>query len=374
MLKQLDNPRIGVKEAIAVTALFIGAKAFLSYQVPLYHYGASATWMIPILQVALAFAALYPLLWLLDRHPGKNIIQIGHEMIGPYGNAALSAFFVVILIALTGITLREFGERVVSGFLPDTPISMAVLLFIVASTVIAFLGFDAIARLAYIFGIAIAVGYIVLTGLSIPFWRLDAVFPLGGMGAKSIITGAVITSGDMVEIFILGLIISFVPRNAIRKISYWSIGIAGVLLTSSTLAALLVFTYPVVSEINIPTLLVSRIINIGRFLQRMEVIFAPVWMLSALAQISLGIYLISSVTTYALRLPYNRPFILPAAVAVTALAFVPNNVAEALSWDIGIIRRYTFFAVGVPLVLLYGLTILRDRKGGDRAEKQHENS
>lgn len=370
MAKQSANPRIGIKEMTVIVTLYLSAKAFLSYAVPLYHYGVTAAWMIPLLHTLLAFIAILPLLWLLKRHPGKNMIQIGDECLGPRINAVLSAFFVVILVTLSAVVLRQFSEWVITGFLPSTPISVVVLLFVVAASVIAFLGFDAIVRSAYIFGIFIALGAVTLTALSIPFWRLESIFPLGGAGAVSILKGALLTSGNMVEIFILGLIISFLPQKCISRVSVVSILLAGTMMFISTLAPLLTFTYPVVRELSIPTLEVARIITASRFLLRLEAVFAPIWILTALVNISLGIYLITSVTTYALRLPYNRPFILPAAVVVTATAFFPANVVEALTWDVDVVRRYSFFAVGLPLTLLYGLTLWRDRRGGVRDERQ----
>lgn len=355
------RPVVGFREAITVGTVFMSAKIFLSYQLHLYHVAANAAWVIPPIESVIALAGLLLLVAVLDRHPGKSIVEISEAELGPFFNTLFSMVFASILIIITGLVLRQSGERAVTGFYPDTPISVVVLLFIAGTVTVTYLGFDIIARVASLTAPFLALGLALIVGLSVPLWQTSAIFPLFGTGVKEVLLGSLQQTGYFTEMFILGVAAPFFPRGKLRSIGLWTIGISTILLTGFILIPLLVFNYPVVTELSLPLFELNRLISVGRFGQRMETIFLPIWALSGLIKLSVGLYGAADVIAQTLKLQDYRPFILPMAVFTLAIAFIPPNVSAAVAFDLDIIRRYSFIVVMAMFLPVIAITYLRGR-------------
>ncbi|MBO8128770.1 MAG: GerAB/ArcD/ProY family transporter [Peptococcaceae bacterium] len=358
-------PKVGVREAVAVTIIFIIAKLFLSYQVHLFHFAANAAWMVPLIQTVLTIGAFLVLAWLLERHPGKTIVEIGEELVGPVINTFFGIILAVIFVGLVGLILRQFAERALTGFIPDTPISAVVLLFMTGVVPVAYLGFEVIARTARVFIVFLVLSGLTVVVLSSPLWEGHALYPLWGNGPVGLIKGSLVASGVFMEIFLLAVIAPFLPRGSLRRVGFWSIGLSGLFLFLGVISVLLVFSFPASAELAVPFFEVTRTISIGRFGQRLETLFLPMWVLISLIKMSVGLYLVSALMARTLRLPYYRPLILPMAVLVIAVAFIPANVSEAINWDLNVLRRYGYVIVGAIVVTLAGLTWWRERKGDE---------
>ena len=142
------KPVVGVSEAIALLFIFISSKVFLTHISFILRDGANAAYLIPVLNTFAGLLGVLLLVAVLNRYPGKDLVQIGEEVSGPYVNTLFSLFYLAVFVTGAGFTLRSISERVVAGFLPDTPISVVTLSFLAGTTVVAYLGLEAVARTA----------------------------------------------------------------------------------------------------------------------------------------------------------------------------------------------------------------------------------
>ncbi|MDI6905910.1 MAG: GerAB/ArcD/ProY family transporter [Thermoanaerobacterales bacterium] len=358
------EPRLGVQEAVTVTVIFLIAKLFLSHQIILYHVGTTAAWLLPVLHTLVALVIFLALAWVLDHFPGRTIIEAGEALLGPYVNMAVSVLFLMIILLLTGLNLRQFSEWLLTGFLPDTPIGVVVFFYVAAIVVVVYLGFDTIARVARVYSLFLGLGLALLFAMTTPYWSIQNIMPLGGSGPGRLLSGGLVTSGVVAEIFLLFFLTPFIPRGALRTIGFWSIGLAGCVLTLGVLIVSLCFPYPVTSELSLPVFELSRLVLLGRFLQRAEALFLPMWVMMALVQLAVALWAVTAVLSRSLRLPCSKVFILPAAVLVTAVSFYPVNVASAIELDNGFLRLWSMPAIGLITLVLTLATWWRNRKGG----------
>lgn len=363
------KPTVGYREAVTVGVIFISAKIFLTYQIVLYHLAANAAWVVPILEALIAVAGMLLLVSVLERYPGKSIVEISEELLGSYLNTLFSMIFAAILVLITGLVLRQEGERALTGFFPDTPISMVVLLFLIGTVIVTFLGFDSIARVSVLAAPFLLLGLLIIVVLSVPLWQPTALFPLLGTGVSRVLRAPLEQTGSFTELFIMGVIAPFLPRGKLRAIGLWTVGVSTVLLVAFVLVPLLVFNYPVVSELTLPLFEVNRLITIGRFGERMEAVFLPVWALTSLIKLSVGLYGAASVTAQVLRLKDYRPFVLPMAVFTVTVAFIPSNISAAVALDLEVLRRYSFAVVMAMFLPVLVLSYLRVKRGKNSAEK-----
>ncbi|KJS12320.1 MAG: hypothetical protein JL56_12965 [Desulfotomaculum sp. BICA1-6] len=362
------KPVVGVSEGITLLFIFISSKVFLAHVTFILHDGMNASWVIPIINTLIGLLGVLLLVAVLNGHPGKDLVEIGEELAGPYINTLFSLFYLAVFVIGAGFTLRFISERVVAGFLPDTPISMVTLSFLVGTVTVAYLGLEAVARTARFLVVVLVVSTLALVLLTIPFWQGHVFYPLLGGGVWEVLRGALTTTGTYVQILLLGIIYPFLPQGKARLVGVWGVLIAGFFFTIMVLVPILIFSFPTVTEMALPTFEMARIINIGRFGQRMEVVFLPIWVFANMIFMAVSLYAGAAVLARLFKLGDYRPFVLAVTVFTTVTAFIPLNSAQASYWNHAYLSRYSFYALVLIMLALLLAARLRG-KGGAKNEK-----
>lgn len=357
-------PKIGVAEAVSLCAMFIVTKLYLSYQLYFIDVAMNAAWMAVLLSVMMGFVYFWFMYALLKKHPGKNILEIGDELVGPVINRLFALGYLLFFLAMAALALRQFSERVIGSFVEDMPISFGVFSFMAGVVIVSCLGLEAIVRTARLFGPILLVLYVLMLIATIPFWKPYLLYPLLGGGLQNIVQAGLVRSGLISEIFILALITSYLPENKLGTIGLWSIGITGVLFVFTLLAVQMVFPYPVNSELALPTLNLAKTIQLGRHFQRNETFFLPVWALGGLIKITIALYATAFITAFIMKLPYYSPLIPALSVIVISVAFIPVSVTQATVWDNLYLRGVLWIVTLIPLLLFLVIERFKRGKGG----------
>lgn len=354
--------KIGMAEAISLFTFLITTKTFLSYQIPFFNAVNNAAWLAVLAASLIGFPCFLIIEAVLKRYPGKNIVEIGEELVGPVINTLFSLGYLLFFISLVAMTLRQFSERVITGFVEEMPISFAVFSFMAGVVIVSYLGLEAIARTARLFYPILLVLLISSIAATFPYWHLHYFYPLLGGGIHAIAKTAVTKGGLMSEIFILAVVSQSLPEKRLRAIGLWSLAVSGFILTVVVVAVQMVFPYPVNAELSLPTFELAKIIHLGRFFARLETFFMPVWAMGGLIKLTIGLYAASFIAAAMLKLPYYRPLILPMSVIAIAVAFTPGNISQAVIWDNDILRNYGWTVTVTPPIIYLVLGRLKSKR------------
>lgn len=359
--------RIGAAEAAYLCIVFIMAKIFLSYQLPILDAAQTAAWLV-VLAASLAGGFLFYtlLLPLLKQHPGKNIVEIGEELSGPAFNTIISFGYLIFFISLTSLTLRQFSERVITSFVEEMPISFAVFSFAAGMIIVTYLGLEAIARTARVFAPILLAMFLFLFAASTPYWKFHHIYPLLGGGLTAIAYSTALKIGMLSDVFILGVISHALPARRLDSIALWSLSVASFFLIMGVLSVLMVFPFTVFAELTLPTYEIAKMVYLGRFFQRLETLFLPVWAFGGLIQLTVGLYAACFITATMLKLPYYRPLVPSLSVIIISLAFVPGSAPETVRWDNEYFRNYGWLVLLVPLLALLLTSRFKSKKGGQK--------
>jgi spore germination protein (amino acid permease) len=358
-----ELPKIGMREAIGLLTIFLLAKAFLPYLVFMIHWGLSGTWLMTLIHVPIGVAGVLVLVWLLQRHPGKSIVEIGESLVGPALNIVFAFIIVTFLVMKTGFELRQFAEFLLTAFLIETPISVVVLTFVLAMVVVAYLGVDILGRVAWIYFLPFLFGLAVLLAMTVNLWEGHGLYPLLGPGLWGMTKGVLVTLGVGSDIILLGVIAPFLVSKTLRVVGVVSVIVAGTVVSLIITVTLLVFPFPIAHEFTLPIFEVSRAINLGRFLVRLETLFLPLWMFAGLISMTAGLYAAAAVTARGLKMPYYRPFIFPMAVLVIAVSFIFPNISAAMRISFELLATWSVVPIGLIIGTLVGLEYWRARTG-----------
>lgn len=356
--------KIELKEAIMLVTMALITELFLTFPAVLGHKGQTAAWLVLLVATLVAAVAFLPTAILLERYPEKTIIEIGEELLGPIGNAFFALIIFLTFLAITSLILRQYAERTITVSLNNLPLSVAMVMLLVGAAVACYLGLEAINRSVWIAGFIIVFMLLLVQFLPFPYWQTDYLFPLGGSGLKEILFEGLKRSSLFAEVLMLAVIYPSLPKGAVRSVGLTGLLLSGLIMALTIFTTQLVFPVQVFQEMSLPTFETSRLIYFGRFIQRLESIFIPLWVFACLIKVSLGCYLMCLILTRWLKLPYYRPFILPVVVITMATAFIPANVSEAVWVDTQIVRVFGAIpAFGLPVLLLL-LAFWRQRQRG----------
>lgn len=355
-------PRVGFGEAVALLVVFLSMKVLISHLALIFPLGLSASWMIPLMHLPVGLVGAAVIVWLLNQFPGRTIVEIGEELVGPVVNGFFTLFYYVFFVIFTALILRQFAEFMLTGFLPETPLSIAMLVFTAGAAAIVFLGLEALARTARVSFYLLGFSFVLLLLLTSNMWSPHGIFPLWGPGVPALSWAAFSTLGVGVEIFLLTLLAPYLPRGRVLAAGLVSVLAAGAVVALATLVSLLVFTYPVVREPVLPMFELARSVQWGRFFVRMETLFLPLWIFSALIGLAAALYICTAVAARALKLPCHRPFILPTVVLILAGAFTPPNFSTAVELGFVVTAQWSFVPLGGIVSVLVAAAWLRSRR------------
>lgn len=240
--------------------------------------------------IGLGFTWLYT--ELQKAFPKKNYIEILNIVLGKWVGTPLALLYTAFWLWPAARNVREFGELIILTLLPNTPLFVIILLFVLISLYVLLLGNQVLARTSEItmplivFSILLLHAMVFISGNVNP----QNILPVMGSGVKTILK----TAYPNVAIFPFGEILIFSmywhyldDKTVIRKSTMYAIIFSGLML-SFTLAMYVCVLGPEYSSIStIPFIVVIKMINIGEFLTNLDSIAIGIMFLGGFYKMSI---------------------------------------------------------------------------------------
>jgi spore germination protein KB len=360
----IRDGHIGHRETIALLVLYTTAKTFLSFPQEMVRIGSTAAWQIPLLSGIWSYLIIYLLTRLYDYAENENIIQLGFRVGGRVFGFIAALCYTLFFIALASLVLREFTETVVATVLPGTPVSAVAIPFMFSILYIAYRGSETFTRVAFVFAPIVLVGIIAIFALNLNWMHPSFLLPILGPGLGKIVDASVFRISSYSELILIGFLFgSFRSKGSFRKTCIWSLILSTILLTAVIVVYLMLFPAESSMKLPYPMFQISRMIYLGRFLQRVESVFIFLWVGTAVIHVGASVWAASYTLAEGMRLPMYKPLLIPMSLLIYACSFIPNNFPEVASWDIGIFRNWAgFFTLG-NLLILFGIVMIRRKRG-----------
>ncbi|WP_036746863.1 GerAB/ArcD/ProY family transporter [Paenibacillus sp. UNC451MF] len=210
----------------------------------------------------------------------------------------------------TLIIIREFVNFLAENVLTKTPIyvllivTMAVVMYAVGS------GIEVIARINMIVFI-LSVAFLFITAiLLIKDVHPKFLFPVWDHSFSKIVQGSFIPFSWLSEVSILLLIAPFLTHSAeAGKVGMWGIIFTGAELGLIVVAAVTLFGPRLVSLMAYPTFNVIGIIQLGSFMERIDILFISIWI--CLMYIKISIFMFGAFHCFirTCRIRNEKPFL-----------------------------------------------------------------
>lgn len=360
----------GSYESICITITLITTQLFLNLPRTMMEAAWTAGWILTIYVTILALVLFAIISSLYKPFEGKDLLDLGEHIGGKVGRIIIGLITFAFFIYIAPVILREFSENIKIIALNDSPLSFVMLFFLACMIIASYVGLESIVRLSAIIVPIIAIGYLLIIIGSLRYIDLSRITPWMGSGPYEIfVKGAPRVSVFAGVILVYFLYPYYRTRKNFKTIGYTSIIVSGFFFIIGVLTFSLIYQYPTGTESFLPIYQLARLIEYGRFFQRIESIFLIIWVASALFHLSTLLFFIAYVFKKTFKLKYYKPLIIPFAVIVYTLAFLPHNLPSAIKLE-GQFRTFGWSVTFILPIILLLLARLRkpQKKEAEKSE------
>ena len=276
---------ISNRQAISLIILFILGEGSI------YIEGIVAKndlWLSYIMGLVFSLPVVIMFARLLYLFPGKNLFDIIDICFGRFFGKLLIIIFTWYMFHAVAITMDDLSFFLTTEIFTETPRLILIICFFAICVIITKNGIEVMGRWAEIFVIVPIVLIISITLLLFPKIELQNVTPVLYNGFKPVLKGAFLTF-----IFPFTYIVGFtmIFNLSKRKNSPYKIYLTGLLIGAAFLFIIYMLVIFVIgpyqaSNLYYPTYIVVSLINIGDFLQRLDIIAAIIYLIGLYIQTS----------------------------------------------------------------------------------------
>ena len=359
-MQMQDKISFGNWEAAMLLTNLICAKIFLYYTRMTAEDAGTAAWILSVYISLLALIMFMVLIKLFRKFEGRDILDIAEIAGGKPLKIITGLVLTGVLLYLSVAFLREFTEEMKVVSLPTSPLSYIMFFFIIGVVVGSYLGIEAILRYNAIIVPVITVGFIAILIGVIPQIDLTNLFPLLGNGPYSIFGKGFFRVSVFAELVILFLMPPFLGNyKNVKRVGYIAIGLSSAFFIAGSMMYILTFPYPSNLESFLPIYQMARLINLGRFFQRIEAVFVFIWAMAAFIYLAATFYFMVYAIAKTSGLKYMRPLIFPFAVIVYSAAFIPQNLITVINFKTHFFNKTAWLVTFVFTGLIMAIANLR---------------
>lgn len=373
MVEKMKNKKIvfGRWSAAALLINAMSSRILLNFPRSAIEISGSGALIQTIFIAILVFLLFFIISKLYSNFEGKDLLDIGQQLGGGIVRVLVGAIILAALIYACPVLLREYAENMKIVALTSSPINYVMAFFLAGMITSSYAGIEAIVRFHAAVIPAVIVAYIFILVGVLPIFDSANFYPILGSGIDKIFLGGLSTLTLYTPILYLFLITPFLKKHKNFKIAgYVGLGISAFFFIGSAAIYLGVYPYPTAAEFFLPAYQIARLINYGRFFQRVEAVLFIIWALTALMYLSVILYFLTYVFQKTFSLEYRKPLIIPFAAIIFALSTLPSNLMEVI--ELGS-KYYVYPGIGVAFVLTIILLITANIKKGFQKEGKRGN-
>ena len=332
-------------------------------------------WIAVLLALFISAPVLMIYARILSRYPGKDLYGILEEVFGKYFGRAFSLVFIWFSFHLGALVLRNFGEFMNTVGLPETPKIVPIIMFALICVLGVKSGIETLAKCSSYFIVGAFSLLFLLSLFTIPNMNSENLFPIMYNGFKPVLQGAFSAfSFPFGEVVVFMMVFdSLKSPGSSYKVYLKALVIGGLVVFFVAMRNVVVLGADTIGSVYFPSYTAISRVNIGNFLQRLEISVAIVFTLSGFIKIC--ICLLAATKGVARLFGYKdyRFLVTPIALLMVNLAYIVyDSIIEMFEWAADIWPYYAFpFQVIFPLIILIAVEIkawMQNKK--DKAKKE----
>lgn len=258
---------------------------------------------------------------LAKHHPNETLIEICQSILGKWLGKFVAFLYFLFFLILTSGLVRIIGDLITTKIMTETPMIAIEIAFIIIVIYGVYLGLETFARTAEMVLPWVLMFFILVMLSLIPEIEMKNILPILDGGFNPSIRGTYRLMGIPYLDIVIFLMISPYVVNSVKigKELFISTFVGGTLLTCVITLAIVVLGTELSSKLNYPLFDLAQRIDIGNFIQRIEVLSGGIVFIAMFIKIVISYY--SMILSLAQILELKKFNILSIPLGILVLTF-----------------------------------------------------
>lgn len=285
-----ENGKISGKQFMFTVACFIQSSALLaSFFTPLTKQDS---WLIIVVALFIDVPLVLVFSSIMNLYPGKSLIRINEEVFGKFVGKVISVIYMLFFFTLLSLNTRDLGMLVVKTMLPNTPLVLILLLFIMLCVWAAGRGAETVTRYGALFAILSFSLVLFATALTLDLIKTEHFQPMFESPLIKYVQAVHIVSViPLSEVFLFMMFNPNIETEPKKLPKFFVggilIGIVNMFLVVARDTGVLGNT---IQMFTIPSFETLGLINLNPAFSRMDVLFAFIFMILLFFKIGILLY------------------------------------------------------------------------------------
>ena len=292
--------------------------------------------------------------YLFQKFPNSDIIDISEFLGGKVLKFIMGIVFIIFFFLVSYITLSDFVNMLKTIYFGKSPQIFILLFFMIGAIVANFVGFKAISRtICLVVPFTLASILLALFAVYNEF-SFDKFSPFFGYNFRTTFLDGLLNIFSLYIVtyyyFLMPLLKDSFNFKKVTTISYV---ISWILLFLTVISILTIFPITNDSEPLNSLYLLSRKIELGDFLQRLDALFILLWLISIFCYISVSIFMLNRVFKKLTNISNQKMITLSSVSILFGLCLFPFNIAISRFME-NTVYRYLIISLtfGVCFIIL----------------------
>lgn len=287
----MNTEKIGYLEAIALITMVMINNIILNTPKDILSTTGPASWINVIIISIIAIFASWLLPTLFKKFQGSDILDVCDFLGGSVLKTIMGILYIFLLVFVPVIFVKNFAETLQIIYFKTSPLTYLLLFFIISTTIANKFSLKVLSKTNLILTPIALVSILAVLLSSTKDFDINRIFPILGYGANETFFAGLSNLFSFSGIGYLLFIGPFIDNTKhFKKISILSVVISAIYLFLSVGCILLSLSFTFKSGEAFSLYLLSRKIDFGRFVQRIDAIFIFTWIFSTISYISFSIY------------------------------------------------------------------------------------
>jgi spore germination protein KB len=268
-------------------------------------------WMTPIISVFVGYLTIWLAYKLYRISPEGSFVKLLESTFGRAVGKGLSIVFIIFQMHIHAITIRDYGEFVVTNFFLKTPVYVIVGSMLLLCAWVVKGGIEVLVRTGQVFIPLVTLFTVLICIFLIPELEPSAIFPLLENGLLPVFKGSLVVYGWFCQLILIIYLLPHVKQDkSVVKWSYICITGIGILMLMVNLTVFMLMGESA-SYYNYPVFTAARYIAYAEFFEHVESVVMMVWVLGEFFKISFYYFVIYKGLSETLELHKPEVLIMP---------------------------------------------------------------
>ena len=304
--------------------------------------------------------------YLFQKFPNSDIIDISEFLGGTVFKVIMGIVFIAFFFLVSYITLTDFANMIKTIYFQNSPVIFILLFFMIGVVIANLVGFKSIVRTVCLV-VPFTLISIILALLAVyDEFSFDKFSPFFGYNLQTTFINGLLNTFSLYIItyyyFLMPLLRDSFNFKKVTTISYI---ISWLLLFLTVISILTIFPMTNDTEPLNSLYLLSRKIELGDFLQRLDAAFVLLWLISIFCYLSVAIFIINRIFRKLTHLSDERMLTFSTVSILFGLCLLPFNIAISRFME-NTIYRYLIIGlifIGCFIILLLANLKFKFKKG-----------